>query len=48
MFGLGLRHKHYLDVIQQEPKLDFLEIHTENFITNDGPHLNILREIAKI
>ena len=46
-FGLGLRHPHHDYVLENKPKVDFLEVHTENFISEGGPSLDFLSEIAE-
>lgn len=47
MFGLGLRHPHHQYVIENQPKVDFFEIHSENFIAKGGGALNFLSNIAQ-
>jgi uncharacterized protein (UPF0276 family) len=45
MIGIGLRHKHYDDILSQLPDVGWLEIHTENlFIRNTNLH-NKIKEI---
>lgn len=48
IFGLGLRHPHHKYVIQNNPKVDFFEVHTENFIAEGGASLNFLSKIAEL
>jgi uncharacterized protein len=48
IYGLGLRHRHHQHVLQNKPKLDFFEIHTENFIAEGGASLNFLTKISEI
>ena len=47
MFGLGLRHQHHKYVLQNNPKVDFFEVHTENFIAEGGAPLNFLSKISE-
>jgi len=47
MFGLGLRHSHHQYVLTNKPKLDFFEVHTENFIASGGASLNFLSRISE-
>ena len=48
MFGLGLRSPHHSHVLQKKPKVDFFEVHTENFIAEGGPSLDFLSKISAI
>lgn len=34
--GIGLRTPHYHAFLQQQPRLDFVEVHSENFFGRDG------------
>lgn len=45
MFGLGLRNIHHKYVLQYNPKVDFFEVHTENFIADGGASLDFLSKI---
>lgn len=47
-FGLGLRNPHHQYVLQNNPAVDFFEIHTENFICEGGASLNFLSKIAEL
>ena len=47
IFGIGLRHPHHKQIIQNNPKVDFFEVHTENFIAEGGSSLNFLSKIAE-
>jgi uncharacterized protein (UPF0276 family) len=40
--GIGWRHPHYQQVLQELPALDFLEVHSENFFGEGGASLAIL------
>jgi uncharacterized protein (UPF0276 family) len=42
--GIGLRHPHYAEVIEQAPPLGFIEVHSENFFADGGATLAVLRE----
>ena len=48
IFGLGLRYPHYQYVLQNNPSIDFFEVHTENFIAEGGASLNFLSKIAEL
>ena len=41
--GIGWRHPHYGEVLEQLPPLDFLEVHSENFFAAGGAALAVLR-----
>lgn len=47
-FGLGLRHPHHQYVIQNNPKVDFFEVHSENFIAEGGASLDFLSKISAL
>lgn len=40
--GIGWRHAHYGEVLDQHPALDFLEVHSENFFAQGGAALATL------
>ena len=42
--GIGWRHPHYADVLEQLPPLDFLEVHSENFFAAGGAALAVLKQ----
>lgn len=42
--GIGWRHAHYGDLLEQRPQLDFLEVHSENFFAEGGAALAVLRQ----
>lgn len=42
--GIGWRHPHYQELMETKPKLDFLEVHSENFFGAGGAALAVLRE----
>jgi uncharacterized protein len=40
--GIGWRHPHYRELLEQRPGVDFLEVHSENFFAKGGAALAIL------
>lgn len=40
--GIGLRGAHYRDMLEQRPPLDWLEVHTENYLAEGGLDLHVL------
>lgn len=42
MIGIGWRHPHYGAVLQEQPALGFLEVHSENFFAEGGAALAVL------
>jgi uncharacterized protein (UPF0276 family) len=40
--GVGWRHPHYAQLLDDRPKLDFLEVHSENFFGSGGAALAVL------
>lgn len=42
--GIGWRHPHYAALLEQQPALDFLEVHSENFFAPGGAALAVLHE----
>lgn len=45
--GIGFRHRHFQEFIEQKPDLPWLEIHTENFISSgstSSKYLDIIRQ----
>lgn len=40
--GLGWRHPHYEQLLREQPALDFLEVHSENFFALGGAALAVL------
>lgn len=47
IYGLGLRHPHHQHVLRNNPKVDFFEVHSENFIAEGGASLNFLEKISE-
>lgn len=41
--GIGWRHPHYTALLEQQPALDFMEVHSENFFAPGGAALALLR-----
>ncbi len=41
--GIGWRHAHYRELIERQPALDFLEVHSENFFGQGGAALAVLQ-----
>ena len=42
--GIGWRHPHYAALLETQPALDFIEVHSENFFAPGGAALAVLRE----
>lgn len=42
--GIGWRHPHYAELLQRQPALDFLEVHSENFFGDGGAALAVLEQ----
>lgn len=42
--GIGWRHPHYAALLEQQPALGFIEVHSENFFAPGGAALTVLRE----
>ncbi len=42
--GVGWRHPHYAELLQRQPALDFLEVHSENFFGDGGAALAVLMQ----
>lgn len=42
--GIGWRHPHYKELLESEPTLDFLEVHSENFFGAGGAALAVLHQ----
>ena len=40
--GIGWRHPHYSELLEQRPALDFIEVHSENFFADGGAALSVL------
>lgn len=44
-FGLGLRKEHYESILQEQPKVDWFEIITENYLVDGGKPIDYLDRI---
>ena len=42
--GIGWRHPHYAELLQRQPSLGFLEVHSENFFASGGAALAVLEQ----
>ena len=42
--GIGWRHRHYGELLETLPPLDFIEVHSENFFAEGGAALAVLRQ----
>ncbi len=45
--GIGLRAPHYRQFLEQHPRVDWLEIHTENFLSQSGFDWHVLQELRR-
>ena len=45
--GIGLRAPHYRQFLDQRPRVDWLEIHTENFLDRAGLDWHVLQELRR-
>jgi len=43
--GIGLRAPHYRDMLERRPKVDWLEIHAENFFADGGWEVHVLEQL---
>lgn len=41
-FGIGLRAQHYQDFLERRPRVDFIEVHSENYFGAGGWDLHVL------
>jgi uncharacterized protein (UPF0276 family) len=46
--GIGWRHVHYDEVLERQPPLAFLEVHSENFFADGGAPLAVLGQAREI
>ncbi|MBO1255728.1 DUF692 family protein [Alteromonas sp. 5E99-2] len=44
MVGVGLRHEHYFDAINNVAPIDFVEVHAENFLSDGGAPRHLLSQ----
>ncbi len=42
--GIGWRHPHYAELLERQPALDFLEVHSENFFAAGGASQAVLEQ----
>jgi len=45
--GLGLKHEHFIEVLETSPDIGFFEVHAENYLVAGGPfhhYLGLIRE----
>ncbi|MFL1387906.1 DUF692 domain-containing protein [Pseudomonas tritici] len=45
--GLGLKHEHFIEVLETSPDIGFFEVHAENYMVDGGPfhhYLGLIRE----
>ena len=47
LIGIGLRHPHYHQVLEELPDVDWLEVHSENFYYEGGAPLALLSAIRQ-
>jgi uncharacterized protein (UPF0276 family) len=47
LIGIGLRHPHYLQVLEEQPQVAWWEVHSENFFQAGGHTLEILRSVRE-
>jgi uncharacterized protein (UPF0276 family) len=46
--GIGLRSPHYQQILREQPCVDWLEAHSENFFMKGGPALSTLKLLREI
>ncbi|MFK8039850.1 MAG: DUF692 family multinuclear iron-containing protein [Rickettsiaceae bacterium] len=47
LLGVGLRKEHYNDILSKTYPIEFLEVHSENFINVDSKFVDLLIQIGK-
>ncbi|AXF84381.1 hypothetical protein DTO96_100084 [Ephemeroptericola cinctiostellae] len=45
--GIGLRAPHYRDFLEHKPKVDWLEVHSENYLGDGGWDVHVLTTLAQ-
>ncbi len=45
--GIGLRAPHYRQFLDQRPRIDWLEVHTENFLDQSGFDWHVLQQLRR-
>lgn len=48
LVGIGMRQPHYRDLLEQQPPLGFVEVHSENFFAAGGASRAVLREARQV
>jgi len=48
LIGIGLRHQHFIEVIEKKPRIGWLEIHSENFFSQGGPAIQALLKTREL
>ena len=46
-FGVGLRAPHYRDFLERRPRVDWLEVHTENYLHPGGWDSHVLERLRR-
>ncbi len=46
--GIGLRSQHYVDILERQPDVGWLEVHPENYFGDGGPPLYYLSKLREI
>lgn len=44
--GIGWRHPHYGELLERQPVIDFLEVHSENYFVDGGAALAVLTQAS--
>jgi len=47
LIGVGLRHPHFTDILNTPKQVDFVEVHSENFFSDGGAALSVLRDVRE-
>lgn len=47
LVGVGLRHPHFADILTSAKKVDFVEVHSENFFGQGGAALSVLNQVRE-
>ncbi|MGB0833791.1 MAG: DUF692 domain-containing protein [Psychrobium sp.] len=47
LVGVGLRHPHFADILTSDKAVDFVEVHSENFFSDGGAALSVLRQVRE-
>lgn len=46
-FGIGLRATHYRQFLEHKPAIDWLEVHTENYLDSGGWDMHVLEQLRQ-